>query len=324
MVSSIKTKKNKLLSLLRNKSTLSLDATVLNDAEIDELLAEYFATAIHAPEQRTIKLQGEYQSKLRGGGLEFEELRLYQPGDDIRAIDWKTTARLNKPYVRINKKEQSSSMLIFLDFSNSMHFGTKQRLKSSQAARLAVLLVAKGLKKETDITIAIYNGFKTHFYNKVSGSRHIFELISNINKPMIKIDKIELKTNFTHSLESIAVLSKSYENVYIMSDFKNLAKSTLPAIASLATYGIIKLIKITDPVEYNLPKIGKINFYDTTSNKYISINTNSSKLRKELMHAMETRDHAHNIIAEEIGLKINHCSTTDDTLKFFIRAGMNL
>ncbi|MFV2060240.1 MAG: DUF58 domain-containing protein [Gammaproteobacteria bacterium] len=324
MLFNTKTKKNKLLSLLQNKATISPDATVLNDTEIDELLAEYFTTAMRSPEQKSLKNQGEYQSKLRGSGLEFEELRLYQPGDDIRTIDWKTTARLNKPYVRINKKEQSSSILIFLDYSNSMHFGTRKRLKSSQAARLAVLLIAKGLKKETDITIAIFNGFKTDFYKKVSGSRHIFELISNVNKSTLKTNKIESKKNFTRSLEGIAVIPNSYENVYIMSDFKSLTKSSLPAIASLASYGIIKLIKITDPVEYNLPKIGRTNFYDTTSNKFISINTNSSKLRKELMQAMEKRDHAHNIIAEEIGLKINHCSTTDDTLKFFIRAGMNL
>ncbi len=324
MFLSTKVKKNKLLTLLRNKSTISSNATVLTDSEIDELLAEYFSTAIRSPEQKTLKLQGEFQSKLRGGGLEFEELRMYQPGDDIRSIDWKTTARLNKPYVRINKKEQSSSILIFLDFSNSMHFGTKQRLKSSQAARLAVLLIAKGLKKEIDITIAIFNGSKTFFYNKVSGSRHIFELISNINKPTIKSNDVELKTNFTHSLESIAVLPNSYENVYIMSDFKNLTKLTLPAIAGLASSGIVKLIKITDPVEYRLPKIGKTNFFDTTSNKFISINTSSSKIRKELLQVMELRDLAHKTIAEEIGLKINFCSTTDDTLKFFIRAGMNL
>jgi len=320
----IKDKKRKLLSLLRNKATRSTNATVLNDFEIDELLAEYFATAMRTPEQNTLKIQGEYQSKLRGGGLEFEELRLYQPGDDVRSIDWKTTARLNKPYVRINKREQNTSILIYLDFSNSMHFGTKQRLKSSQAARLAVLLVAKSLKKETDITIAIFNGIKTDFYNSKSGSRHIFELISNINKSTLKIDVNELKTDFTDSLKSIALLSKNYENVYIMSDFKHFTHSTLPAIASLASSGIIKLVKITDPVEYKLPKIGKINFYDTNSNKYISINTNSSKVRKELMTKMEARDIAHKTIAEEIGLKINHCSTIDNTLKFFIRTGMNL
>ena len=68
-----------------------------------------------------------------------------------------------------------------------------------------------------------------------------------------------------------------------MSDFKNFTTTTLPAIVNLASAGIIKLIKITDPVEYKLPKIGKTNFYDTNTNKYISINTNSSKLRKELL-----------------------------------------
>lgn len=319
-----KNKKNKLLILLRNKTIIASDATVLNDTEVDELLAEYFSSSIRSPEQRSLKTHGENISNLRGSGLEFEELRLYQPGDDVRTIDWKTTARQNKPYVRINKKEQSSSILIYLDFSNSMHFGTKQRLKSSQAARLAVLLIAKNIKKETDITIAIYNGIKTHFYNKQSGSKHMFELIANINKTTLKITTEESKSSFTNSLENIAILCKNNENVYIMSDFKNFTKSTIPAIASLASSGIIKLIKITDPAEYNLPKIGKTNFYDTNVNKYININTNSSKLRKELISNMESRDRAHNVIAEEIGLKMNHCSTTDNTLKFFIRSGMNL
>ncbi|MFV1985117.1 MAG: DUF58 domain-containing protein [Thiohalomonadales bacterium] len=319
-----KNKTTKLLSFLQNKTTRSVDATVLSDIEIDELLAEYFSSAMHSPEQKSLELQGEYQSTLRGSGLEFEELRLYQPGDDVRSIDWKTTARLNKPYVRINKKEQTSSILIYLDFSNSMHFGTKLRLKSTQAARLTVLLIAKSLKKETEITIAIYNGMKTYFYNKKSGSKNIFQLISNINKSTSKINITESKTNFTHSLESIAALPKNYENVYIMSDFKNFTKLTLPAIASLASSGSIKLIKITDPVEYKLPIMGKTNFYDTNKNRYININTNSSELRNELNEKMKFQDMAHNTIAEEIGLKINYCSTTDNTLKFFIRTRMNL
>jgi len=317
-------KKNKLLSLLLNESTISSNTTVLDELEINELLTEYFSTAMRSPEQNSLKLQGEYLSNLRGSGIEFEELRLYQPGDDVRSIDWKTTARLNKPYVRVTKKEQSSSILIYLDFSNSMHFGTKIRLKSTQAARLAVLLIAKGIKKETDITVAIYNGVKTFFYSRNSGSRYIFELISNINKSTQKINETESKSSFTHSLESIAVLPNNYENVYIMSDFKNFTKSTLPAIAGLASSGIIKLIKITDPIEYKLPKIGKINFYDNNSNKYINIDTGSSNLRTELMEKMKSRDLAHNKIVEEIGLKINNCSTTDNTLKFFIRVGMNL
>jgi uncharacterized protein (DUF58 family) len=317
-------KSKKILSLLQNKTAISADATVLNDIEIDELLAEYFTTAMRLPEQRSLKTQGEYQSKLRGSGLEFEELRLYQPGDDVRSIDWKTTARLNKPYVRVNKREQSSSILIYLDYSNSMHFGTQLRLKSSQAARLAVLLMAKAIRKETEINIAVYNGVTTKLYKKHSGSKNIFELISNINKSTLKINKTELKTNFTSSLQNIAILQKSFENVYIMSDFKNFSKSTLPAIAQLASMGNMKLIKISDPVEYTLPKIGNTNFFDTYSNKYIKIDTNSSKLRKELMEKMESRDLAHKIIVEEIGLIFKHCSTTDNTMKFFISSGMNL
>ncbi len=316
-------KKNALLTLLQNKITQSSNATVLNDAEIKQLLTEYFTTAIKSPEQKSLKMQGEYLSLLRGSGLEFEELRLYQPGDDVRTIDWKTTARLNKPYVRINKKEQSSSILIFLDYSNSMHFGTKTRLKSSQAARLAVLLVAKALKKEIDITIAIYNGAKTYFYNKKANSKRIFELLGNINKSTSKINSIEPSNGFTESLAGLAVLSRSYENVYIMSDFKNFTRASLPAISSLASNGIIKLIKITDPVEYKLPNIGKINFYDINNNKYIKINTSSSKIRKELTEGMEYQDKAHKLIAEELGLKINHCSTVDNTLTFFLHAGMN-
>jgi len=316
--------KNKLLELLQSKITIASDSTVLKDTEIQELLSEYFSTAMSAPEQKSLKMQGEYQSSLRGSGVEFEELRLYQPGDDVRSIDWKTTARLNTPYVRINKKEQSASVLVYLDYSNSMHFGTKQRLKSSQAARLAVLLIAKGLKKETNITIAIYNGEKTQFYNKKSGSKYIYELISNLNKSTIKINKLESINSFTQSLDSIAILSKNHENIYIISDFKNFSMSTLPAISSLAKTGLIKLIKITDPTEYKLPKIGKTNFFDSTSNQYISINTNSTKTRKELKQKMEARDISHKRIAKEIGLKINFCSTTDDTLKFFIRTGMNL
>ncbi len=317
-------KKNKLISLLQNKLTISSDATVLNGAEIKELLTEYFSAAIRTPEQKSLKMQGEYLSSMRGSGLEFEELRLYQPGDDVRSIDWKTTARLDKPYVRINKREQHSSILIYLDFSNSMHFGTQVRLKSSQAARLAVLLIAKALKQEIEITIAVYNGIHTNFYNKKSGSKHILELISNINKSTLKNKVIESKIGFTKSLEGIAVLPKNYENVYILSDFKNFTRTTIPPIARLASSGIIKLIKITDPTEYKLPKIGNMNFFDIASNKYLKINTNSSKLRKELLKGMELRDTAHTIIAQEIGLKIEHCSTIDNTMKFFIRTGMNL
>ncbi|VAW90765.1 hypothetical protein PA3071 [hydrothermal vent metagenome] len=317
-------KKNKLVSLLQNLLTASSDASVLTKVEIKELLTEYFSTAMRLPEQKTLKMQGEHLSSMRGSGLEFEELRLYQPGDDVRSIDWKTTARLDKPYVRINKKEQSSSVLIYLDFSNSMHFGTQVRLKSSQAARLAVLLIAKCMKQETEITVAVCNGIKTEFYNKKSGSKYILELISDINKSTLKTDAIESQSNFTNSLEGIALLSKTYENVYILSDFKNLSRSTIPAIASLATTGLIKLIKITDPIEYKLPNIGKTNFFDINSNKYLKINTNSSQLRKELIEKMEARDNGHKIIAEEIGLNIDHCSTIDNTMKFFIRTGMNL
>ena len=83
-----KNKKSTLLALLQNKLAISTDTTVLNDIEINELLSEYFSTAMRSPEQKSLKIQGEYQSNIRGSGLEFEELRLYQPGDDVRSIDW--------------------------------------------------------------------------------------------------------------------------------------------------------------------------------------------------------------------------------------------
>lgn len=298
--------------------------TILTLDEISELLLIPLYN-LNIPEQHTLTTLGDYQSIYRGHGVEFEELRPYIAGDDVRKIDWRATARADKPYVRVHRLEQRASILIYLDYSITMQFGTRVRLKLTQATRLAILLISRAYKKDINVTIALYNGKQTHYFRKSDAGNSTLGLIQLINNFYYASDTgNNPQSSYYKSLESILHTPLKFERLYILSDFSHLSQALLPILANISNLRKLSLIRIFDKKEYKLPKLGRVVFFDVVNKHYLNIDSKSTSKYKEFLDHMKWREVAHKKLLNKIGLNFESCAANENTHDFFMRSRMNL
>ena len=154
-------------------------------------------------------LAGEYESAFRGRGMEFEEVREYQAGDDVRDIDWNVTARMGHPYVKIYREERELTLILMVDVSNSGHFGSVKQLKNEVAAEIAAILAFAAVKSNDKVGLIIFSDVVEKFIPPKKGRNHVWRVIREVllHKPQSKktdinpscifnISRVVLKSEF--------------------------------------------------------------------------------------------------------------------------------
>ncbi|WP_121665529.1 DUF58 domain-containing protein [Mesonia aquimarina] len=201
-------------------------------------------------------LSGKHASKLRGRGLEFEEVRNYVKGDDIRNIDWKVTARTQKTHTRVYTEEKEKPVLIVVDQSKSMFFGSQKRTKSVVAAELAAIAAFRTLKEGDRVGGIV---FADNDFDVISPKRsrkntvHFFEKIVQRNQELINSRPIEFEPALKKVIQRINNLVTHDFTVIIISDFIRYSPKLIKAIASISRHNDLILAKIADPLEYAIP-----------------------------------------------------------------------
>lgn len=219
---------------------------------------------------------GEYQSSFKGRGMIFSEIRPYQYGDDVRNIDWNTTAKYNEPYVKIFEEEREMTMLLMVDVSASNQFGTRKQFKSETIAEICATLALSAVKFNDLVGLILYTDEVELYIPPKKGRKHVLRII----RELINFEPKNKSNNLSNALRFLIDSFKRRANVFILSDFiddSNYLKNLRVASKKHDLAGI----RINDEREYILPDVGMVRLRDNETGKIKLINTSSPKTRME-------------------------------------------
>jgi uncharacterized protein (DUF58 family) len=215
---------------------------------------------------------GEYQSAFKGRGMEFEEVREYQVGDDIRNIDWNVTARTRDTYIKLYKDERELTAIFIVDVSASARFGSVKKFKNEVAAEITALLAYTALRNNDKVGLIIFSDHVEHYIPPKKGRGHVWQLIRDI----LSYESNAHKTDLGAPLEFLNRVIKKRAITFFISDFLDDGFDHL--LRSTARRHELVAISISDPRELKLPNIGYIELEDAETGESILINTNDLQL----------------------------------------------
>jgi len=218
---------------------------------------------------------GEYQSIFKGMGMEFSEVREYQPGDDIRNIDWNVTARYGHPFLKIYKEERELNVMLVVDLSGSQRFGSGERFKTEAAAEITAVLALAAIKNNDKVGLLVYTDKIELFVPPKKGKNHVLRLIREILyfKPQGR------GTNTSAALEYMLSVIKKKSVVFLISDFIDSGYEKPLGIAA-KKHDLIAL-KLSDGLETMIPKAGLIRLYDLETGNERIVDTSSRNFKNE-------------------------------------------
>ena len=267
--------------------------------DIKELLAlRYYANSIRLFNDQKVATSsaGGHLSLIRGRGMDFEEVRRYQPGDDIRLIHWSLTARMGKPYTKIYREERERAVYLLIDQSTSMQFGTRVSFKNVLAAKLAALIGWAALKQHEQIGGIVFNNHAAEFIKPRRSNKtlmNIFNLLAN--QKLLQHYKGGLNNNLNVLLQNLQTGSI----VILISDYSEMDENTKTYLRLIGQKCEVINLFTYDPLEMSLPTTDKRTFSFTNDTKLQLQITNSKK-----NNALYSAPFAHRLeIAESFALK---------------------
>ncbi len=218
---------------------------------------------------------GEYHSTFKGQGMEFEEVRQYEPGDDIRLIDWNVTARTGYPHIKKFREERELSVVLLVDASSSGKFGTRERFKSETAAELCALLAFSAIKNSDKVGLIIFTDKIEKFVPPQKGRGHVLRLIREI----LYFEPQGIKTDIAGALEYFNKVIRRKSVVFLVSDF--LSSNFYKPLQIANNKHDVIAVKISDPRETSFDNIGMIELEDAETGEVFMIDTGSKEFRRE-------------------------------------------
>ncbi|WP_088331993.1 DUF58 domain-containing protein [Lacimicrobium sp. SS2-24] len=200
------------------------------------------------------KLAGTYLAKTRGRGMEFDEARHYQPGDDIRAIDWRVTARTGKTHTKLYQEEKERPIFVLTDLSASMHFGTQFVFKSVQAAHLSALIAWSARKRGDRIGGLIYNQTEHLEYKPMTRQKAVLSLLNGLLKLHARSTQSP-QVNFTEACARMRRMAHPGSLIFIISDFRQFDEQARQHLFQLSRHCELVAYPISDPFEHELPQV---------------------------------------------------------------------
>jgi uncharacterized protein (DUF58 family) len=210
---------------------------------------------------------GEYESAFKGRGMEFEEVREYQPGDDIRHIDWNVTARMGSPYVKLHREERELTVMLVVDVSSSGAFGSAAKQKNEVAAEIAALLAYTAIKSNDRVGLIIFSDRIEHFIPPKKGRSHVWRVIRDI----LTFRTPRRQTDLEGALEYLTRVMPRKVVAFVISDF--LDEGWSDRLRVICRRHDVTAISVVDRREVDLPRIGLIELEDAETGETILIDT---------------------------------------------------
>jgi uncharacterized protein (DUF58 family) len=219
------------------------------------------------------RFAGEYRSVYKGQGMEFSEVREYQPGDEVRSIDWNVTARLQKPFVKCYVEERELTVLLLIDCSASSHFGTRTRFKDDVALEVAAVLGLSALRNNDRVGIVAFTDRVEHAVPPRKGRRHGLRLL----RDLLALRPVGRRTDIALACEQARRHLTHRSLVFVISDFRD--PDAEAALRGLASRHEVVVVTVDDPVERILPAAGVLVLADPETGERAEIDTSDASFR---------------------------------------------
>ena len=258
---------------------------------------------------------GQYHSAFKGRGMSFSEVREYQYGDDVRDIDWNVTARFNKPFVKVFEEERELTVMLMVDVSQSLDFGTAKQMKRDMVTEIAATLAFAAIQNNDKIGVIFFSDVVEKFIPPQKGRKHILYII----RELINFEPASKKTDIKVPLQFLTNAIKKRCTAFMLSDF--IAEYDYRNALTIANrkHDVVA-IRVYDRRLMELPQIGLMKITDAESGQEMYIDTSSSKVQK----AQREWWNGHTAAMEEIFKKSRVDSVSVRTDQDYVKALMSL
>lgn len=259
------------------------------------------------------QLAGQYQSVFKGRGMDFVDVRAYQPGDDIRVIDWNVSARLDDLYIKQFVEERELTVFLLVDASGSQLFGTQSKRKQQCAAELAALIAFSAISNNDRVGLITFTDRVETFIPPKKGRKHVLRVITEILDQSVE----GRGTDISAALEFLSRITRKKAVVFLISDFQD-DDFEKPLNVASRRHELVPVFVI-DPMEEKLPNMGIVQLEDPESGKLLTVDTTSKRVREAFERiAREQREQRQRAFRRR---KIDHIvvRTDEDYIKPIIK-----
>lgn len=248
-----------------------------------------------------------YVSRFKGRGMEFDETRLYQPGDDIRSIDWKVTARTGKPHTRIYREERERPVFISVDDRQTMQFATRGVFKSVQAKQLAALLAWAAQQQSDRVGGQLFADNACQEIKPAHGRAAVIKYLKRlVDEPVAPVADLD------GALQRLQHHARPGSRIYLISDFRGIQASE-QRLTTLVRHCEVVLIQVYDPLEQTLPSGGRYRF--TNGETDVTIDTADQQRLQQYQQRFVERQQYLQQLSRRYKMTYLQCATTDDPVR---------
>jgi uncharacterized protein (DUF58 family) len=253
-----------------------------------ELIKKIRRIEIVTARQAQNQLAGAYHSVFKGLGMAFSEVRQYQPGDDVRLIDWNVTARSGEPHIKLFVEEREMTVMLLVDMSGSLDFGSREQAKREVAAELAALLAFSAIKNNDRIGLIVFTDRIELFVPPKKGRKHVLALISEILafKPQSR------RTDLKVGLEFLGRVARRRSVAFLISDFivdGGISAYDKPLQIARRKHDLVP-VTLTDPMSEEIPEVGVIYFEDLETGEVVAFDSSGPERKRYMALVKKSRE----------------------------------
>lgn len=273
------------------------------DINTEEILKEVKRIRILTRHLLDERLSGDYHSVFKGQGIEFDEARPYQPGDDVRSIDWNVTARTGEPYIKRFSEERELTVLFMVDVSGSQSFGTGGRSKAARAAELTALLAMTAMDNHDKVGLVLFSNRVIQFISPRKGRTAVQRLVREV----LAAEETFEGTDIRAALRFVSATQRRKAVVFLVSDFQD--DGYEKELTAFARHHDVIACRVTDSAEVTLPNVGIVELLDPETQQPILVDTASAEVRRRFTELTTTRRAAETRIFRRAGIDLLDIAT---------------
>lgn len=309
------------LSFLRALSRPAEDAAPDGPGGIPpELLDRIRAIEIKARRLVNDLFLGEYHAVFRGRGIEFDELRPYVAGDDVRSIDWKALARTGQPLVRRYREDRDLTVMFVVDVSASQRAGALPQSKADLAAEICAVLALAAIRNKDRVGLLLFASKPERYVRPSGGAKHVLRVV----REMLWANPQTRGTDIGAALEYLTGVQKRRATVFLVSDF--LAEIDVRQLRAAARHHDIIALRVREPIDEELPDAGIVTLRDSETGRPVEVDTSSARVRASYEERVRALDHERRLAFGALGIdEIQVYAGTDYVpalLRFFKRRSL--
>ena len=267
---------------------------------------------------------GEYHSQFKGRGMAFSEVREYQPGDDVRSIDWNVTARMNRPYIKIYEEERELTVMLLVDVSGSRHFGTANQMKRDTMAEVAATLAFSTIENNDKVGVIFFSDRIEKFIPPKKGKSHVLHII----RELLSFEPEHTSTDLNAALEFLTNAQKRRCTAFVISDLITppqgvQGRGHVDPVVIASRKHDLNAIQIYDRRDAELPNVGLLKVRDPETGKRVWTDTSVASVRNAYAEAWRAQQAALEDMYNKTGMNHVEIRTDEDYVKALMRLFKN-